>query len=92
MDYKKNIDPINKTIHINRTRLPNGDINSPKTMSGKRIILIHTSLNNVLDEYLKTIPDIKNGFLFPSICAVQSMFKTTLSKIELPKITLDIPM
>lgn len=85
---KKDIDTINKTIHINKTRLPNGDANSPKTLSGKRIIPIHTSLNNELKEYLKTVPDIKSGFLFPSIYGVQSMFKTALSKLELPQITL----
>lgn len=85
---KKDIDTINKTININKTRLTNGGINSPKTISGKRIIQIHTSLNNELEEYLKTIPDVENGFLFPSIYSIQSMFRTALSKTDLPKMTL----
>ena len=86
--YLEDIDLENKVISIKRTRIANGQSNPPKTSNSLRDIPIHSNLVDMLKEYIKGIPNIKNTFIFPTISTLISVFRyhtslTTMVHIKL---------
>lgn len=86
--YLEDIDLENKVISIKRTRIPNGKSNPPKTFHSLRDIPIHSNLVDMIKEYIKGIPNIKNTFIFPTTSTLVSVFRYHTSLTNMPHIKL----
>ena len=82
------IDTKKKTISINRTRIDRINTNPPKSLSSIRTILIHDELNELLKQYIKTLPNIKNQFIFDTDNGIYSNFYKVRSLAELETFTI----
>lgn len=82
------IDLENKTIRVNKTRLNQTMVNSPKTKSSNRVIKIHNGLVNMLQKYIETLPKIKTEFIFPAPSTLKSMLNIHLKFTGVKKISL----
>lgn len=60
----KDIDLINNTISINKTRVTNQKTNSPKNKSSVRVVTVPNQAMETLKKYINTLPYIPNDFIF----------------------------
>ena len=72
----KDVDFTNKTITINKTKLQNGKISAPKTLSSIRTIEVSTYVLNILYDFISS-----NDFIF------QVHYNTILNHLSIQNIT-----
>lgn len=81
------INLINNTISINKTRISSKEFNSPKTYSSTRIVSISQNVSKLLKEYLQSIPNLKNEFIFLSYRVYNAKLNELIKNNNLKKIT-----
>lgn len=68
------IDLENRIINVNKTRIGNGEITSPKTKTSNRTVSMPQTLVNMYEEYLKRIP-LKKGNIFKSMSTYNKILR-----------------
>lgn len=84
----EDLDYINNTININKTRISLNVVNSPKNKSSIRLVSIPSRVMEILKEYTTQLPKIQNFYIFSNPTVYNGLLGSIIKKNNLNHITL----